>query len=124
MENDFKKINICDGVSFSHIESTKFKTNRISFTFFLPLDKNEVSKNAIIPGILEKSCKNYPSITELSRKLDELYGASIYSGVYKLGDFQILTVAAVCLSDRFSLEQASITQEVSHLLKEVIFGGK
>ena len=121
MENGLKRVNICKGVNLSYIKNTKFKTVRLSFTMFLPLDKNWASKYAILPGILEKSCKLYPSLAELSKKLDDLYGAAIYSGVGKLGDFQVLTVSAVCINDKFSLDDKDIVKEVAHLLREVIF---
>lgn len=112
---------ICDGVNFAYIKENKFKTSHISFTMFLPLNSSDVSKNALVPSILERSCKKYPSFSLLNKRLDELFGANITSGIDRLGETQVLTISASCISDKFSFDGSNITHDVSDLLKQVIF---
>lgn len=116
-----KTAKICEGVNFNFISDEKFKTTRVSFNIFLPLNIQTVSKYAILPAILVRSCKKYPSFTELNRQLEELYGAAIYQSVSKLGDVQVLSISAVGINDKFSLDNKPIMSEITELLCDVIF---
>ena len=68
---------ICDGVNFTYIPSNKFKTTVVSFSAFSNLNKEDISKNSIIPCLLTNSCKKYPTFLKISTKLEELYGSSV-----------------------------------------------
>lgn len=74
---NFIRKKICDGVNFSNIKDTRFKTGRISITVFLPLEKEDASKNAIVPFLLSKTCKQYPDLKSLNDRLEDLYGVSV-----------------------------------------------
>ena len=43
VKNDVNTFEVCDGVSFSYIKSSKFKNAQLSFTFFNQLDRSLVS---------------------------------------------------------------------------------
>ncbi len=115
------RLKIYEGVNFTYIPETKFKTTQISFSFFVPLDKNEVSKNAVIPNLLSRECNVYPSVTKMNKKLEELYGASITSSISKVGDFQVLTVSACSLNNIFIPDGSDNIQQTIDLLCETIF---
>ena len=116
-----EKINICEGVNLTFIPGKKFKNSGISFTMFTPLCKEEAAKNTVLCGLLSRSCAKYPSFTELNKKLEELYGASLESSVAKLGDIQALTLSACSINDVFSIDSESIFSETTKLLCEMIF---
>lgn len=116
-----KNVQICNGVNFTCIPNEKFKTSSISFTMFLPLKEDMVSKNAIFPNLLEHSCERYPSLTALNKKLADLYGASVIAGVDKIGDFQVLTISISCINDKFALDDEKIIFESANLLCDLIF---
>ena len=117
-----KEYKICPGVNLTCIPSKKFKTVKLSFTMFTPLNSETASKNAIIPELLTTSCKKYPSLSSISKCLDNLYGADISSGVDKHGDIQVLTVSSSCINNELTFESHNdILFEISNLLCEVIF---
>ena len=119
-----KEYKICSGVNLTCIPSKKFKTVKLSFTMFTPLNSETASKNAIIPELLTTSCKKYPSLSSISKCLDNLYGANISSGVDKHGDIQVLTVSSSCINNELTFESHNnnnILFEISNLLCEVIF---
>lgn len=120
MINLEKKV-ICDGVNLTCIHDNRFKTSRISATMFLPLDIKTASKNAILPFILSRSCKDYPSLIKLNEKLSELYGATINSSVNKMGDFQALTISITGIDDKYSLDNKSVSKELTKLLCSILF---
>lgn len=120
MINLEKKV-ICDGVNFTCIHDSRFKTSKISATMFLPLDSKTASKNAILPFILSRSCKDYPNFIKLNEKLSELYGATINTSVNKLGDFQALTISITGIDDKYSLDNKSVSKELTKLLCSILF---
>ena len=69
----------------------------------LPIDKNHISANAVLPALLCRASKQYPDYTKLSQRLSELYGASLNAEVQKLGDTQLLSISTVGLADQFTL---------------------
>lgn len=112
---------LCDGVFFSSIREERFKTGRISATLLLPLRAETAAANSILPYLLRRSCREYPDFTAFNRKLSELYGATLYGDVRKIGEMQALTVGAVGLDDRYALNGEWISTELSGLLCKVLF---
>ena len=71
----------------------------MSVHFLLPMQKEHASENALLPFLLSRACKKYPDYTKLGQRLAELYGASLSADVDKVGDVQVLSVAASGLAD-------------------------
>lgn len=118
---DFIRNNICEGVSFNSIVDTRFKISRISASLAVPLNKKTAAANALLSCVLTRSCKKYPDFTSLSRKLDSLYGAALYPSVRRFGDFQLITISAAGLDDRYSLNGESVSSGLTDLLCSIIF---
>lgn len=112
---------LCGGVNFRSIRDTKFKTVRISVHFMLPLEKQTVAANALLPFLMSRASRQYPDFTKLNQRLAELYGAVLNADVQKLGDVQVLSVSASGIADRYALEQERISEELSKLLCSVLF---
>ena len=74
MENQFLREKIGDGVHFYQVTDPKFKHNRISVNYILPLEKETVSANALIPFLLRKGSRECPDFTLLNQKLYSLNG--------------------------------------------------
>ncbi|MBR5112054.1 MAG: insulinase family protein [Clostridia bacterium] len=116
----FKTKTAAPGVRVVSVKTDKYKTNIIDISMAVPLDENAAA-NALLIGLLSRSCKDYPDFTSLNAKLDELYGASLGCSVRKIGDAQVLSLSVTCLDDRFALEDESITDECAKLLCDLIF---
>lgn len=112
---------LCDGVQFSSIHDERFKTGRVSATLLLPLKRETATANGILPYLLRRCCRAYPSFTQMNQKLSELYGASLYADVRKIGEAQALSIAAVGIDDRYSLEGESVSQQLAQLLCDLLF---
>ena len=98
----------------------RFKTGRLSVSLIVPLGK-DAAANALIPYVLTRSCKEYPDYISLSKKLAELYGASLAPTVGKAGENQLLTIGMTMIDSRFSFDGADIIRDCAELLKKVIF---
>lgn len=119
--SDLIRKQIADGVMFSTVSETRFKTMRISVTAFLPLNKETAATNALLSQVMTRSCEQYPDFTVLSKKLSSLYGASLSSGFHKAGDMQTLTFSVSGIDDRYAFDGDCVSKELSKLLCEVLF---
>lgn len=113
-----KKIN--EGVELCTVSAEGFKTACASVSFVMPLGE-KTSLYALVPNVLTRSCKDYPDVTSVERKLALLYGADVVASVAKSGENQILKITVSCIDDRFSIDGESITDECLKLLFQMVF---
>ena len=108
---------ICEGVEFLGVRDPKFKTARMSVHFLLPMQKEHASENALLPFLLSRACKKYPDYTKLGQRLAELYGASLNADVDKVGDVQVLSVAASGLANQYTINGETVSKsDRSHVV--------
>ncbi len=119
--SNINRIRLGDGVYFNDVRDSRFKTMKITANMIVPLRADTASANALICGVLSRSCKAYPDFTALSKKLSALYGAELNASMRKAGDNQVLTLSVSGLDDRYTLEGESVARELSLLLCSVIF---
>lgn len=119
--NFINRNEIANGVYFTNIKDSRFKTMKISVNIVVPLSVETASENALVGGLLVRSCKKYPDFTVLSKKLSSLYGADLTSSLSKHGESQVIKISVSGLDDRYSLDDVSIAKELSELLCSVIF---
>ena len=70
-----KQFEIKEGIKVHLIKTELFKTNLICVMLAMPLKKEEVTLNALIPFILKRGTKNLKNQNEINKKLEEMYGA-------------------------------------------------
>lgn len=114
-------ITLAPGVEAMYIENLRFKTTRISVSFFLPLRAETLSANAILPYLLASCCRQYPDFSALNNQLNHLYGASLSADTDKIADYQVLRLSIAALDDKYTLDGQSISGEVSALLAALLF---
>ena len=121
MSSPIIPVKICDGAEGCYIENNRFKNTRISLNILLPLTHETVSKNAILPFLLRRACREFPDFQALNARLAELYGAYLAADAVKLGDIQVLRLVISALDDRFALEKEEIGKECASLLCSLVF---
>ena len=115
-----KKIEIKQGINLHFIPTNLFKTNLVCVLLTTPLNKDTVTKNALIPFLLKRGSKNYKTQEEISKKLDDLYGTSFECGVDKIGDNQVLKFYVESIRDEY-IADGSLIDESIKLLLDIIF---
>ncbi len=99
MEYNEKKFK--NGIKFHVIKTDKFKTNLMSVFLTTSLKKENVTKNAVISSILRRGSRNMVSQEEISKKMEDMYGASFDCGLDKTGDNQVLKFYIEVVNDVF-----------------------
>lgn len=120
MSDQFQRIQLCDGVHFSSVTDPKFKHNRITANMVLPLNRDTVTNQAVVPFVLRKGSRACPDFTQLNRRLCELYGANLSCDVSKFGGYQVLELSIYGIDDRFALDGQSMIAACAQLLTEVL----
>ncbi len=115
-----RTIDIAKGVRANYIHTDKFKTNYVSFNFITQADKERSYLNAMIPVILMRGCKKYPSQSDLNRRLQFLYSADIDARNNLVGEYQVFGFSSNMLNDRFTAD-VKTTNEMAELLCDIIF---
>lgn len=64
------------GVFLNELEDERFKKQRLSCSFLIPLSKENITESALLPFLLERSAAGCCEPALLQRKLMKLYGAS------------------------------------------------
>ena len=109
------------GVEGLFIKNSRFNTTLISYNFYLPLQKETVASNALLPFILTSCSKKYPDFSRLNYKLAKLYGARLNATAEKYGDYQLLKMTISVINDKFSFDEESLVKSASQLLLNLIF---
>ena len=110
----YQKQKIKKGITLHNIETDKFKTNLISIFLTTPISREYVTFNSLISSILRRGSKNLPTSEEISKTMEEMYGASFDSGVDKIGDNHILKFYLESINDEY------IPHDEENMLKESI----
>jgi len=109
--SDLKRVDLGNNINLTLIKTSKFKTNLVSVYIQRELDREDVTKNALLPSVITSGSNKYPTLREISHKLDSLYGASLLSNAGKRSEKQIL-------NDRFIDED--IFKDMIEFLNEII----
>ncbi len=114
------QIDIKEGIKLHIVPNEIYKTNLIRIVFTTKLNKENVTKTALLPLVLKQGSKNYPTQEIINIRLEELYGAEFNANIDKKGDLQVVTFESDCIKDRFVPNHENITQEVCDLIFDIV----
>lgn len=112
---------IKEGIKAHLIKTNLFKTNLICVTLTVPLKREEVTKNTLIPFLLKRGTENFKNQYEISKKLEELYGAVYDCGIDKVGDNQLIKFYIETVNDKFLPEKCDILKQSIDVILDIIF---
>lgn len=118
---NYEKKEIKKGINIHNIYTNKFKTNLYAVFLAVPLSKENVTKNALITAILRRGTQNIKSQDLISKKLEEMYGASFNCGIEKTGDNQIMKFYLEAINEEFLPEKEELTKKCLDILFDIIF---
>lgn len=118
---NYEKKEIKKGINIHNISTNKFKTNLYAVFLATPIDRENVTKNALITAILRRGSQNLQSQDIISKKLEEMYGASFDCGIDKTGDNHIMKFYLEAISEEFLPEKEELAKKCIEILFDIIF---
>lgn len=98
---DFLVFEPAEGFRVLVLPDRKFKSLTMVLQVHQPLG-DEATKLALLPAVLRRGCRGWPDMRAITRFLEDLYGASLGSDVFKIGERQILGFRMETVNDRFA----------------------
>ena len=119
---DYKRQEIKQGITVHNINTDKFKTNIVAIFLTTPMSREYVTFNSMISSILRRGTKNMPTQEEISKELEEMYGANFNNGIDKLGDNHTLKFYMESINDEY-LPQGNdnLLKQSIQKLSEIVF---
>lgn len=119
---EYKQTELKKGIKLHTINTDKFKTNLIAIFMTTKLTRENVTKNAVISALLRRGSKTMPSQEEISKQMEEMYGASFDCGLDKTGDNQVLKFYLESVNDNFLPQKGEDMLKTSlEKLLEIVF---
>lgn len=118
---NYKKTELKKGIKFHQIETNKFKTNLLAIFLSLPLNKETVTKNALLAAVLRRGSSNMPTQEIISKNLEEMYGAGFDCGIEKTGDSHTIKFYLEAINDEFLPQKENLLKRSFDILFDIVF---
>lgn len=117
-----KKQEIKQGIKLHIINTNRFKTNLVAVFLTIPITRENVTFNSVLSSVLRRGCKNMPTQEQISKELENMYGASFDCGISKTGDNHILKFYLESINDKFlpQTNENMLKKSIEKLL-EIVF---
>lgn len=119
-EGAFVRRDLQGGVRVFHAPSKKFKTVAVRAYLHAPLLAEMATRTALVPHALARGTRALPTLGDLARRCEELYGAGLGAGAAKIGEAQSLYVAVEAVEERFLPKGARAVADSLGLLRELL----
>lgn len=114
-------ISIHKNINLHYIPMPKLKTTSLGLFIHRRLEAEEASFNALLPYVLKRGCRLCKNAEEISKYLENLYGASMGASVLKKGEDQLICLSAETIADPYAPEGESLVRDLLALLLSVVF---
>ena len=110
------------GIKLHTINTNKFKTNLIAIFLSIPLTRDNVTKNSLLASVIRRGCEKYKTQEEISKKLEEMYGAEFNCGLDKLGKNHVLKFYIESINDEFLPQNGeNMLKQSIDIISEIVF---
>ncbi len=86
----FKRKTLKNGINIYVHSTSKFKTTTFCFFIHQNLTKQTATKTALLPFVLKRGSKSFPTSRSLNLFLEDLYGTNMGGDILKRGERQIM----------------------------------
>lgn len=117
----FEQKQIGNGVYFYKYTDKRFKTNEIQVLLHTDFDELSRADYAAAEYILGDCCRKFPTYSELSKRLADMYGASLYSrSTITWFEKRCTSLTGSVLDNRFALNGECLEAEMCDILCECL----
>lgn len=117
-----EKIMKIDEKIYVHLmREDRFKSNLLAAFLLTDLNKETVTKNALIPAVLRRGTEKFKTMKDISIKMDELYGGIFDASTDKVGDKQTIQLYVSTINNNFALNGEDLLSESLEFMYDVIY---
>jgi len=103
------------------IKTEKFKTTLIKVSFKAQLKRETITSRTLLPSVLRRSSRAFPSRKELNAHLENLYGASVSIATKKQGALHVVSFYIQVTNEKFLTSAPPLFEEALKTIEEIIF---
>ena len=118
---EIKRKDMGNGVEFIHLKSERFKTNILSCCFLVPVRKETLGADGLLPTVLRRGSKKYPDRRAIGEALDLLYGVELGANCRRKAEYLCIGMSADCIDDRFAPGGEKLLEPVAAMMGELLF---
>lgn len=119
-----ESVQLFPGITLRCFRDDRFKQGVLSVQFLRPMDRTEAAANALLPSVLLRGTQVHSDLRAITKKLDDLYGASVGATVRRVGDYQTTGLNCGFIEDRFALDGDAVLEPMITFLKELLLQPK
>lgn len=108
------------GLRVCQLSGAKWKNLSIDICCQVPIARNRVTHMALVPRLARRGTRRLPTLKDLSRWLDELYGATMGAETTKIGPLQVVRFGMDLPSPRFLAEGEKVVREAVRFLWDLV----
>lgn len=120
MQTEFHSATVADGFTLHVAPTEKFKSTSMQLVVRRNLQPDVHSLAAVIPFVLRRGTRRLPTLRDIARNLEQLFGAQLSTDIGKLGETQNIELFVQVAHERFLPEPAGLTEQAVRLLAEVL----
>ena len=109
------------GIKAHFIKTDLYKTDLSCIIMTTPLKRETVTKNALIPFLLRRGTKKLPNLSEINKKLEDMYGATFNCGIDKMGDNVVLKFYIESINNDYALNNEDVLKMNLESLLDIVF---
>ncbi len=110
-----------DGARLVAIRTDRFKSELLTVQLAVPIASKTAQKNALAFELLRRGTETYPTKALFHRHLDDLYATSITPFNRRVGDAQVLGIAADFLGARFVGGDEGLLPRIVSQMAELLY---
>lgn len=119
MEPVISRLSMMEGIDLHVLRTRQFKTLLVRFAVRVPLENRTAAANALINQMTARVSRPWPELKAVNRRLDELFGASLYAQVNKHGESQILEWTLNCAAPE-RVGRPELLREALQFMRDMI----
>ncbi len=90
-----------DGIRLHVLPTERFKAGMLSVSAVLPIHPQKSPLSALLLSVLRRGCEKYPTLAQVNRRLDELYGTGLTIQNSYCGDGHVIGFCAELLDESY-----------------------
>lgn len=101
----------------------QFKAGTLSVSVVLPIERKSAYLTSLLWSVLLRGTEAYPTVSDINRRLDYLYGTELSVRNFYRGDCHIVGLSANLLGDSFlqAGEEKTLPRDVLAVMEQILF---